>query len=611
MASPSIVDELVVTLSLDSQDYDKVEARVEKNASRTFKAQQERARKTDQSARNQQRRLKDMARSVNSFGRELTVATTVVAGLGTAVVGLVGNFFSFQTALRQQAIGTGLSVKQMQAWTGTAERMGVEAQAGAQAIANLERERKQFNLTGNGPTLQAFARIGVNADPSRSTVDVLGDAQRRYRAAGAGQKQQIESTLLASGMDPALVGMIKSTTDVQQAYQTSLKQSTDENTKAAEQWRDAMASLKAATVSLQGVLAEALTPAIKWAAEEIPSWVTAVKEFASDVVDAGGGVTGFVNVLSKHSDTMRALTDGVSTAVEYFQKISSALSDVWTKVSGFLGKVGSWIGGKAADVRDNIVEGMAKRNAHVAKVGDGGASSREFATQLKATIRGWLGSKNPYGLPTNVEEPGNPYDLPRNIENDAPRARASGKSGKGTAQGVMNELITKYGMSVAQAAGITANLQAESGLDPSAYNPAGGGTGARGLAQWRGDRTQAFVKRYGVTPDKATLAQQLEFMMTDPSERARLMKSMAKGGSAYEYGVGMSVGYESHGNTVEDLRRGKMAAKLAGDYRSGDTAANVTNVSIQNMSVQTPDAQTFAGGLQRISGTQSYNTVVK
>lgn len=100
-------------------------------------------------------------------------------------------------------------------------------------------------------------------------------------------------------------------------------------------------------------------------------------------------------------------------------------------------------------------------------------------------------------------------------------------------------------------------------------------------------------------------------MMTDPSERARLMKSMAKGGSAYEYGVGMSVGYESHGNTVEDLRRGRMAAKLAGDYKSGDTAANVTNVSIQNMSVQTPDAQTFAGGLQRISGTQSYNTVVK
>jgi len=76
------------------------------------------------------------------------------------------------------------------------------------------------------------------------------------------------------------------------------------------------------------------------------------------------------------------------------------------------------------------------------------------------------------------------------------------------------QYFINQGFTPEQAAGIVGNLQAESGANlDNLYNPAGGGTGARGIAQWRGSRTQAFYERYGTYPDTASLDDQLDFIM--------------------------------------------------------------------------------------------------
>ncbi len=94
-----------------------------------------------------------------------------------------------------------------------------------------------------------------------------------------------------------------------------------------------------------------------------------------------------------------------------------------------------------------------------------------------------------------------------------PGATGDGAGGTDRAKYAYQYFINK-GFTPEQAAGIVGNLQAESGANlDSLYNPAGGGTGARGIAQWRGPRTQAFVQRYGTYPDTATLDQQLDFVM--------------------------------------------------------------------------------------------------
>lgn len=176
----------------------------------------------------------------------------------------------------------------------------------------------------------------------------------------------------------------------------------------------------------------------------------------------------------------------------------------------------------------------------------------------------------------------------------------------------MATLTSQYGLTVPQAAAVVANWQRESSLNPGAVNPAGGGTGARGLAQWRGARTQAFRQRYGKMPNEATVAQQIEFAMTDPYERGLMQRAWSSAGSggAGALGTAYSRVYEAHGNVAEDNRRGQLAAQYAGAPAAG-AGAGSTSVHIQNMTVQTNNPGEFAQGLQRIDSTQPYNSVVR
>ncbi|MGQ4620046.1 phage tail tip lysozyme, partial [Nocardia sp. R7R-8] len=78
---------------------------------------------------------------------------------------------------------------------------------------------------------------------------------------------------------------------------------------------------------------------------------------------------------------------------------------------------------------------------------------------------------------------------------------------------VYRYLISKYGLTSAQAAGIVGNLQVESGFNTSAYNP---GEGAIGLCQWRGGRRQA-LERFAAAQGKPVTdwKVQIDFMMAE------------------------------------------------------------------------------------------------
>lgn len=78
----------------------------------------------------------------------------------------------------------------------------------------------------------------------------------------------------------------------------------------------------------------------------------------------------------------------------------------------------------------------------------------------------------------------------------------------------MSNLQTAYqyfvsqGDSSAASAGIAAGLQAESALNPTAYNP----SGATGIAQWLGGRLQALENLFGSSP---SFQQQLQFVQDE------------------------------------------------------------------------------------------------
>ncbi|APQ41930.1 putative tail length tape measure protein [Xanthomonas phage KPhi1] len=607
-----VVDELIVTLSLDAQEYEKAEAEVERKTDRTFRQQQQRASATDRTNKDQQRRLKDVAAGVRSFATQVTAAVGIVSGLGAAVGGVLSGFLKFETGLRRQAVGTGLSNKEMQAWGATARRLGADADAGAEALANLAKEQRQGMLTGNAPTLMALGRMGVNIDTSRSLQDILGDAQARYRAAPDGQKQQFEDSLAAQGVSSDLILMIKSERDVREAFTQSLSQATEENRKALDQLADAFESMKATAISISATLLEALQPAIAEAAVRLSDMATQFVTFTKDVQDAGGGVDGFQQALDKNIPLLGRLFEGFRLEAQLIGEAAAVVRNVFRSVDQTLSpiiKKIAWAFGYDHGSDDKAFGADYGVDPSKPRLSTGQRAALAVSDWWNSAVTGSRSANkaadagNPYNLPRNIENDApsaNPYNLPRNIENDAPGAT-------GSAQDLMSKLITQYGLTAQQAAAVVANWNRESGLRSNAFNGAGGGTGARGLAQWRGERTKAFQARYGVMPDQASIDQQVEFAMTDPYERSLMQKAFAKGGTAQQLGRSYSEIYEAHGKTAEDIRRGNDAQRLAGTYGQGGG----TNVSIQNMTVQTPDATGFVGGMQRLGGTQSYNTVIR
>lgn len=593
MAEPTVVDELVVKLRLDAEEYEKAEKKVEQETGRTFRKQQDRARQTDRTNRDQQRRLKDVAAGVKGFATVVMGAVGIVTGLGVAVGGVLTGLLNFDTGLRRQAVGTGLSNRQMQAWSATARRMGADASAGAEAMAALAKERQQFELTGNAPTMQALSRMGINVSRGRSLEDILTDAQRMYRAAPAGQRQQFENTLAAQGVSADLIIMIKSETDARDAYAKSLQQAREENEKASAAWADTLETLKSAGIKAAGILQDILAPAIENGAVKLVELAVELDQFAKDVKEAGGGIDGFMIALDKHAPVLAAslqvMGDITSVVVDQLKLFWQALKDLGTWVRYFLNMSRAPWG--TARLGDDLA----------ARLSQGGNAVADWWRGRVASARANSSSGMESVYRRNLE------GMPRNIDDGSAGAGAAfaGGSVSSSAKDIMNTLTSQYGLSVAQAAAVVANWQAESGLKTNAFNGAGGGTGARGLAQWRGARSQAFKQRFGVMPDQGSLAQQIEFAMTDPYERSLMLRSFAGGGDAAALGTSYSKIFEAHGNVREDARRGQLAGQLAG------AGGSTSTVNIQNMTVQTNDPAQLVQGLQRIDTTQPYNTVVR
>lgn len=632
MAAPTVIDELVTVLTLDAEPYRKVEATVERETDRTYRKQQERARVTERTNKDQQRRLKDVAGGVRAFATQVTAAVGIVAGLGVAVGGALTGLLGFETGLRRQTVGTALSNRQMQAWGATARRLGADASAGAEAIAALAKERQQFELTGSAPTMQALARMGVNVDKGRPLEDVLAQAQQIYRAAPDGQKQQYENTLAAQGVSSDLILMIKSDRDVREAFAQSFAQATEENRKALDQLADSLESMKATAIQVSAALLEALQPAIEVGAQKLSDFAIQIGEFARSVQAAGGGVDGFQKALDENIPTLgrlfegfrleaRLLADVTNVVVTRFRETGQALGILWQRISGWLNVVRAPWGSKGLvdDLTDRVRSatgtkpGVTLPQRAALAVSDWWGNLVDHSRPVETAS---ASNPNPNGLPASIDPADlrsnarNPNGLPASIDPEDIAANAA-RGGSANAQALMSKLITQYGLTAQEAAAVVANWQAESGLKANAFNPAGGGTGARGLAQWRGERTAAFQKRYGVTPDRANLDQQVEFALTDPYERDLLMKSLRAGSTAAEMGVGVSKYYEAHGNVREDARRGQEAQRLADSFSRSGSTGNGTNITIQNMEVKTDQPTQFVGGLQRLSDSQNHNSVIR
>jgi hypothetical protein len=94
-------------------------------------------------------------------------------------------------------------------------------------------------------------------------------------------------------------------------------------------------------------------------------------------------------------------------------------------------------------------------------------------------------------------------------------------AGDDAAADTINYLMSKHGLTRAQAAGIAGNIRVESNFKPDAYNA---GEQARGLVQWHPDRQKAIADHFGKNVDQMNRHEQLDAIMWEmkdgPEKRA-------------------------------------------------------------------------------------------
>lgn len=583
----NVVDEIVVELKLDASQYQKTDKEVDQLATRT-----EKKRKTedDASKKRDQEKVKRSKEQQKQMKEAAATAKTLAIGLRSLALGIAGAFgfagplalsalVDLEQGLRRTGVSTGQSNRELQAWGSAARRLGADADAGRQAIADLAREQQQFNVTGQAPTLQAFARLGIRATPETPIQDILSQAQQKYRQATPAQQRQIESGLSAQGVSGDLILMIKSEKDVRAEFARSFAESATENRKALDALSDALESVKNSAINVANALATSVQPYV----EKLGTWLNSsaanLSSFSDRVANAGGGLHGLAVALRDETSTIGKTLRTLGESLEILNYIAHQIADSWKSFRDYKPPGAQRTVGEAVDlVKEAVGDWWNTTLGKARRESEGLAPGEEDVTaQMPRT----------FGKP-----------------------RAANAPQFTSASNIMSELITQYGLNVQQAAAIAANLQGESSYQLNAFNDKGGGTGARGLGQWRGPRTAAFQKRYGILPDQATQAQQIEFMMTDPHERALVNRALGGGGDVATLSTRFSDIYEAHGNAASTAARAALAPRLAREYSGPDVpgGGNGTTINIQNVAVQADNAQQFVGSIQRVNGLQNYQS---
>lgn len=605
------IDELVVKLELDANEYKKSDKEIDGIVDKTEKKQVETDRKRKKREVEQNKRTKETTKTVKELGngmRKLALTVGALLGIGS-VGGLVGSVVAlanFETSMRRATVSTGLSNREMQAWGGAARRLGADASSGAQALADLAKEQKQFNLTGEGPTLQAFQRMGVNAAPNTPIQDIIGQAQQVYRKATPAQQQQIEAQLSAQGVSNDLIVMIKSETDAREAYNRSLEESTSENAKGLKALSDAMSVTENALLSIANTIATVVQPYIEQFAEQAHQAVTYLSAFADRVRDSGGGLDGFMKVLREQSPELASTVESITTAFRTLGEAVQISAHGLKLIGGGLQALYNWIDSKLGGLLGGNKPGATPEEAHPLKTA--------VSTVGKAIADAWRTAL----ADSQTHEPAKlTADAQRRLDVAEGRVPAPAApqthGGALTPQAFAARAASALGLTPAQALAVAANAQRESGLNPGAVNLAGGGAGARGLFQWRGPRLKAFQAMFGKNPEQASIDEQLDFIRRDPEEQRSLKLALKRGGnSAMTLAESFSRNFERHGNVAEDVKRGQLAAQLEAQGAAPAAGASGPAITITGpVTVQADNPRELTNGLQRASGTQNYQSAVR
>lgn len=457
---PSIIESFLVTIGLDGSGFKKEAAELQK-AEREAK---DTATRQGRDLEAGQRKQREAFRATKA---DLVGLIGLAVGATAAVAGLTLQMSKGDAATGRLAKNMGIATEELSTWQYVLKRVGGSAEDANNDLGVLTSAFQEIQLTGQSrliPFLQLLGiQLGDLSDPT-GTLLKIADAfskmdPRRSAAIGA-----------AMGFSPAMIatlqegrGEVERLIDAQQR----LGVLTEEQARKAQAQEKALADLLAKWDDLKRMLVENVAPVL------------------TDVM-------GRILAISQDK-TLLAFLDAAGTA---FVALGNLAKGAFTLIGGLLRGIAQLLSGDfsgAWRTAKETVTGTLRNIIDFLKDG------------WQAAVKFWK------ALRGDVDDPAAPATPPAGTR-PAPNARAGGGRIPANKQARFDEVVRFFqmrGYSLEAARGIAAGIWAESRFDEAAFNPAGGGKGAYGIGQWRGQRQRELFRQYGPRP---TFGQQLQYM---------------------------------------------------------------------------------------------------
>lgn len=602
----NIIDELVVVLGIDASDYEKKQKGIEASLKKFGETSDKQTKLIAESA-------KKAAHAFSALKIEILGAIAAY-GLGDGIKGFIESNVRGNAALGRHAAALRMSAADLKAWGYAAQSVGGKAEDATNALQSVAAGFAEARNKGTSPLIQASWRYGfkVSEDPVQTLLSLsrrMTEAAKKY---GPQQALQIANAAGVSNWNAQQMLML-GPDRLQQLVAHYRKRTGNVDTKDATAFQQTMTDIRADIGNLRDDLFAKMAPALEIFAKKFEAFLDKITPKLEVLVERFGKWL--------ESIDWNKVINGIEVFIAKLQQLVQTLGGV----KGILIEIAaikafSWMAGVAGYVIQlrALAKAIGAARLAAAAAGAGGsvASAAEGAVATRAG--GFLATLFGAGTASLLagagalvysKGTGGKRRADGTYEDEVPLAQiaATAKAAremeaKHRAQAMA--YLTGQGWTPQQAAGIVANLTAESGLRTNAVGDSGN---AYGIAQWHKDRQRAFEKFTGRPIQGSSFAEQLAFVNHElQTSEKRAGDWLKRAGNAYSAGFLVSSMYERPaGGQVEAERRARMAQMMSNAYVGArpETAqakpSTTTNTVTINGPINVQTKATDANGVVR------------
>jgi len=572
----TVIDSLVVMLGLDSKGLQQGASK----AKGDLKSIEQAAGKTE--------------KAVEGLGKGLLTLLSVIGGT-VAIKAFVQDFIDTNAQLDRLSKNLDVGVASITQWGNAVEQVGGSSQGLQGTLTMLSKAQTQLRLTGESSLIPYFSMMGISmagvGGKARTVTDELLDMAS---FAEGKDRPTMHNMFAMMGIDEGTINLLltgRKELELTLARQKAYGDQLAKLTPAAARLQASIVGLKQ-QFSLFGLeLLQQALPALEAmfaGLEKFGNWCRNNEEFIVD----------FLEVMTVGLIGLAIVTSPITLMTVAVLALGAAIALLWDDYQ-------VWQNGG-----DSLID-WSKWEPGITAAKEGVAGLIDLFDQLMSKIHALakLGGvlNDPNIAP--IEKLGKIWDVIKRDEAEQfaprdplgvldPRKPISANAGGQFKERAM-DYFQKRGWSKEQAAGIVANLVAESGGKPNAVGDNGQ---AFGLAQWHPDRQAAFKKWSGKDIRESSVGEQLAFVQYELTQGSYKNAGdlLKKQTTAYGSGSTVSRAYERPQDAVgEANKRGTFAQTLNGipgassaapAPGAGSTPQSVSNsrsVNIESITINT------------------------